>query len=83
MMKDTSFNMLLITALLTKWIFYSQVNFHALVEVLLKCWRLVKTLIDNKINLYMQKEQLTLLDENGKPSSLHRLCLQHLLPVLK
>ena len=28
----------------------------------------VKTLIDHKINLYMQKEQLTLLDENGKPS---------------
>ncbi len=28
----------------------------------------VKTLIDNKINLYMQKEQLTLLDDNGKPS---------------
>ena len=28
----------------------------------------VKTLIDNKINLYLQKEQLTLLDENGKPS---------------
>ena len=25
----------------------------------------VKTLIDNKINLYMQKEQLTLLDDNG------------------
>ena len=28
----------------------------------------VKILIDNKINLYMQKEQLTLLDDNGKPS---------------
>ncbi len=28
----------------------------------------VKTLIDNKINLYMQKEQLILLDDNGKPS---------------
>ena len=28
----------------------------------------VKTLIDHKINLYMQKEQFTLLDENGKPS---------------
>ena len=28
----------------------------------------IKTLIDHKINLYMQKEQLTLLDENGKPS---------------
>lgn len=28
----------------------------------------VKTLIDNKINLYLQKEQLTLLDGNGKPS---------------
>ena len=28
----------------------------------------VKTLIDHKINLYMQKEQLTLLDDNGKPS---------------
>ena len=28
----------------------------------------VKTLIDNKINLYLQKEQLTLLDDNGKPS---------------
>ena len=27
----------------------------------------VKELVDNKINLYMQKEQLTLLDENGKP----------------
>lgn len=29
---------------------------------------MMKTLIDNKINLYMQKEQLTLLDDNGKPS---------------
>ena len=28
----------------------------------------VKTLIDHKINLYMQKEQFTLLDDNGKPS---------------
>lgn len=28
----------------------------------------VKTLIDNKINLYLQKEQLTLLDDKGKPS---------------
>ena len=28
----------------------------------------VKTLIDNKINLYLQKEQFTLLDDNGKPS---------------
>ena len=28
----------------------------------------VKTLIDNKINLYMQKEQFTLLDDKGKPS---------------
>ena len=28
----------------------------------------VKELVDNKINLYMQKEQLTLLDENGKPT---------------
>ena len=28
----------------------------------------VKTLIDHKINLYMQKEQLTLLDDNGKLS---------------
>ena len=28
----------------------------------------VKTLIDHKINLYMQKEQFTLLDEDGKPS---------------
>ncbi|WP_291530636.1 recombinase family protein [Bacteroides sp. UBA939] len=28
----------------------------------------VKTLIDNKINLYMQKEQFTLLDNTGKPS---------------
>ena len=28
----------------------------------------VKTLIDHKINLYMQKEQLTLLDNNGKLS---------------
>ena len=28
----------------------------------------VKTLIDHKINLYLQKEQLTLLDDNGKPS---------------
>ena len=28
----------------------------------------IKTLIDNKINLYMQKEQFTLLDDNGKPS---------------
>lgn len=29
----------------------------------------VKTLIDHKVNLYMQKEQLTLLDDNGKPST--------------
>lgn len=28
----------------------------------------VKTLIDHKINLYMQKEQFTLLSEDGKPS---------------
>lgn len=28
----------------------------------------VKELVDNKINLYMQKEQLTLLDEHGKPT---------------
>ena len=28
----------------------------------------VKELADNKINLYMQKEQLTLLDENGEPT---------------
>ena len=28
----------------------------------------IKTLVDCGINLYLQKEQLTLLDENGKPS---------------
>ena len=28
----------------------------------------VKDLVDNKINLYMQKEQLTLLDEKGEPT---------------
>lgn len=28
----------------------------------------VKDLIDNKINLYMQKEQFTLLDDDGKPT---------------
>lgn len=28
----------------------------------------VKTLLDNKINLFLQKEQFTLLDDNGKPS---------------
>ena len=28
----------------------------------------VKDLIDNGINLYMQKEQLTLLDSEGKPT---------------
>lgn len=28
----------------------------------------VKVLIDNRINLYMQKEQLTLLDDQGKPT---------------
>ena len=28
----------------------------------------VKNLIDNKINLYIQKEQFTLLDKSGKPS---------------
>ena len=28
----------------------------------------VKELIDNGINLYMQKEQLTLLDDQGKPT---------------
>lgn len=29
----------------------------------------VKRLIDNKINLFMQKEQFTLLDENKQPST--------------
>ena len=28
----------------------------------------VKTLIDNNVNLYLQKEQFTLLDKEGKPS---------------
>ena len=28
----------------------------------------VKKLVDEGINLYMQKEQFTLLDEEGKPS---------------
>lgn len=28
----------------------------------------IKTLVDSGINLYLQKEQLTLLDDNGKPS---------------
>ena len=28
----------------------------------------VKRLIDNKVNLYLQKEKITLLDDNGKPS---------------
>lgn len=28
----------------------------------------IKTLVDSNINLYLQKEQLTLLDDNGKPS---------------
>ena len=28
----------------------------------------VKELVDHKINLFMQKEQLTLLDENGEPT---------------
>ena len=28
----------------------------------------IKTLVDNGINLYLQKEQMTLLDDNGKPS---------------
>ncbi len=28
----------------------------------------VKDLVDHKINLYMQKEQLTLLDDNGEPT---------------
>lgn len=28
----------------------------------------VKRLIDNKVNLYLQKEKMTLLDVNGKPS---------------
>lgn len=28
----------------------------------------VKELVDNKINLFMQKEQLTLLDDNGEPT---------------
>lgn len=28
----------------------------------------IKTLVDSGINLYLQKEQMTLLDENGKPS---------------
>jgi len=30
---------------------------------------IVKSLIDNKINLYLQKEQFLLLDEAGKPST--------------
>ena len=29
----------------------------------------VKRLVDNKINLFMQKEQFTLLDENKQPST--------------
>jgi hypothetical protein len=28
----------------------------------------VKCLIDNKINVYLQKEQMTSLDKEGKPS---------------
>lgn len=28
----------------------------------------LKRLIDNKVNLYLQKEKMTLLDDNGKPS---------------
>ena len=28
----------------------------------------IKTLVDNGINLYLQKEQMTLLDDQGKPS---------------
>ena len=28
----------------------------------------IKTLVDTRINLYLQKEQFTLLDESGKPS---------------
>ena len=28
----------------------------------------IKTLVDNGVNLYLQKEQMTLLDDNGKPS---------------
>ena len=28
----------------------------------------VKRLIDNKVNLYLQKEKMTLLDDNSKPS---------------
>lgn len=28
----------------------------------------IKTLVDSGINLYLQKEQMTLLDDNGKPS---------------
>ena len=28
----------------------------------------VKWLIDNKVNLYLQKEKMTLLDDNSKPS---------------
>ena len=28
----------------------------------------IKILVDNGINLYLQKEQMTLLDDNGKPS---------------
>lgn len=28
----------------------------------------IKSLVDNQINLYLQKEQMTLLDDNGKPS---------------
>ncbi len=28
----------------------------------------VKRLIDNKVNLYLQKEKMTLLNDNSKPS---------------
>ena len=35
----------------------------------------VKNLVDNRINLYMQKEQFTLLDENKQPSILAPIML--------
>ena len=42
----------------------------------------IKTLVDSGINLYLQKEQLTLLMIMVNHAYLHPLCLPHLLLVL-
>ena len=43
----------------------------------------VKKLIDNKVNLYLQKEQMTLLNEKGEPSFYAPIMLACLSAALK